>query len=76
MSLEDKVALVTGAGSGVGRASVLALLKKGCKVVLAGRRQERLEETVSLSNAREGQSLVVPTDITNPDAVKKLFEQI
>ena len=76
MSLEHKVALVTGAGSGVGRASVLALLKKGYKVVLAGRRQEMLEETISLSNGAKEQTLVVPTDITIPDAVKGLFEQI
>ena len=76
MSLEDKVALVTGAGSGVGRASVLALLKKGYKVVLAGRRQEKLEETISLSKGAKGQTLVVPTDITIPDAVIELFEQI
>ena len=76
MSLEDKVALVTGAGSGVGRASVLALLKKGYKVVLAGRRQEMLEETIALSNGAKEQTLVVPTDITIPDAVKGLFEQI
>ena len=76
MSLEDKVALVTGAGSGVGRASVLALLKKGYKVVLAGRRQEKLEETISFSNGAKGQTLVVPTDITIPDAVIELFEQI
>ena len=76
MSLEHKVALVTGAGSGVGRASVLALLKKGYKVVLAGRRQEMLEETIALSNGAKGQTLVVPTDITFPDAVKGLFEQI
>ena len=76
MSLEHKVALVTGAGSGVGRASVLALLKKGYKVVLAGRRQEMLEETTSLSIGAKEQTLVVPTDITIPDAVKGLFEQI
>ena len=76
MSLEHKVALVTGAGSGVGRASVLALLKKGYQVVLAGRRQEMLEETISLSNGAKEQTLVVPTDITIPDAVKGLFEQI
>ena len=76
MSLEDKVALVTGAGSGVGRASVLAFLKNGYNVVLVGRRLERLEETVSLSSGITGQTLVVPTDITIPDAVTGLFEQI
>ena len=74
--LENKVALVTGAGSGVGRASVLAFLKKGYNVVLMGRRLERLEETVSLSSGIAGQTLVVPTDITIPDAVTGLFEQI
>mgnify|MGYP001502245163 CR=1 FL=1 len=74
--LENKVALVTGAGSGVGRASVLAFLTKGYNVVLMGRRLERLEETVSLSSGIAGQTLVVPTDITIPDAVTGLFEQI
>ena len=76
MVLENKVALVTGAGSGVGRASVLAFLTKGYNVVLMGRRLERLEETVSLSSGIAGQTLVVPTDITIPDAVTGLFEQI
>jgi len=71
MPASNKVALVTGAGSGIGKAVALALMKEGYATVLAGRRREPLETT-----AREGggdKSLVVPTDVTNPAAVDTLF---
>ena len=66
-----KVALVTGAGSGIGRAASLALLGAGYAVVLAGRRKAELEQTASA--ATSGSPLVVPTDVSQPDEIRKLF---
>ncbi|MCZ7661013.1 MAG: SDR family oxidoreductase [Xanthobacteraceae bacterium] len=71
MAASRKVALVTGAGSGVGRAAALALMKAGYAVVLAGRRKEPLEETAGLG--KPGESLAVPTDVTDPASIKALF---
>jgi NAD(P)-dependent dehydrogenase (short-subunit alcohol dehydrogenase family) len=68
-----KVAIVTGAGSGIGRASAVALLRDGWTVVPAGRRAEALAETAAL--APNTRSLVVPTDVTSPDSVRALFEK-
>ena len=70
---DNKIALVTGAGSGIGRAVSLALQSAGYSVVLAGRRAEELEKTASQANASGGRMLPVPTDIGNPAAVKALF---
>ena len=72
--VRNKIAIVTGAGSGIGRHTTLALLKEGYTVVLAGRRIEMLEKTVSLWKA-ENQPMVVPTDVTAPDSVHSLFNQ-
>ncbi|HEY1601003.1 MAG TPA: SDR family oxidoreductase [Pirellulales bacterium] len=72
MSVRKRVAIVTGAGSGIGRASALALLRDGYCVVLAGRRQEALEETATESGARE-RALPISTDVGNPDSVHRLF---
>ena len=69
----NKVAIVTGAGSGIGRASALALLKDGWKVALAGRRADALEATRSAAGELAGNALAVPTDATDPAAVKALF---
>jgi NAD(P)-dependent dehydrogenase (short-subunit alcohol dehydrogenase family) len=66
-----KVALVTGAGSGIGRAASLALHAAGFQVVLAGRRAEQLEQT-----ADSTRMLVVPTDVSKPDSVRGLFSRI
>jgi NAD(P)-dependent dehydrogenase (short-subunit alcohol dehydrogenase family) len=68
-----KVAIVTGAGSGIGRAVALALLREGYAVALAGRRPEPLADTARLADAGE-RALVVPTDVANPDAVRHLFD--
>ncbi len=68
-----KVALVTGAGSGIGRASALALLNAGYSVVLAGRRADALQQTATLSGALAKNALPVATDVTDPTAVKALF---
>ena len=66
-----KVAIVTGAGSGIGRASALALMKAGFAVVLAGRRKDKLEETAAAG--KDGKSLVVPSDMTDPASIAALF---
>jgi NAD(P)-dependent dehydrogenase (short-subunit alcohol dehydrogenase family) len=72
MSLQRRVAIVTGAGSGIGRASALALLRGGYCVALAGRRLEPLEQTAAESAAGE-RALVVSTDVSNPESVRALF---
>jgi NAD(P)-dependent dehydrogenase (short-subunit alcohol dehydrogenase family) len=72
--MTERIAVVTGAGSGVGRAAALALLNDGYAVALAGRRKEPLAETAALAKA--GRSLVVPTDVTSPDAVAALFATV
>ena len=73
MNSSSKVAVVTGAGTGIGRAAALALLKDGYRVVLAGRRPEPLAEVVVLGHNPEN-CLVVPTDVSDPDSVKALFD--
>lgn len=72
--MDSRVAVVTGAGSGIGRAVALALLGDGYVVALAGRRREPLEETASL--ATEGESLILPTDVTDPASVDALFAEV
>lgn len=74
MNTPQKVALVTGAGSGIGRASALALAKEGYAIALAGRRQEALNETANL--AGKVPTLAVSTDVSDPESVKALFEKI
>jgi NAD(P)-dependent dehydrogenase (short-subunit alcohol dehydrogenase family) len=70
-----KVALVTGAGSGIGRTVALALLGVGYQLVLAGRRKEALEETVAMAGTGKGSALAVAADISNPAEVSALFSQ-
>jgi NAD(P)-dependent dehydrogenase (short-subunit alcohol dehydrogenase family) len=74
MTARTKVALVTGAGSGIGRATALALLNEGYAVVLAGRRREPLEQTRELAQANSDRALVVPADVTDPSSVQALFD--
>jgi NAD(P)-dependent dehydrogenase (short-subunit alcohol dehydrogenase family) len=69
----SKIAIVTGAGTGIGKAAALALLNAGYRVVLAGRRLEPLAEVIALSGAGE-RALAVPTDVSDPDSVNALFE--
>jgi len=68
-----RIALVTGAGSGVGKAVALGLLEKGYAVVLAGRRADMLEQTARESGSAESRTLVVPTDVRDPESVRALF---
>ncbi|MGA3400238.1 MAG: SDR family oxidoreductase [Acetobacteraceae bacterium] len=72
--MADRFAVITGSGTGIGRASALALMNDGWSVALAGRRKEMLEETASMKTA--GNALVVPTDVTEPAQVDKLFAEI
>jgi NAD(P)-dependent dehydrogenase (short-subunit alcohol dehydrogenase family) len=74
MRTEGKIAMVTGAGSGIGRATALALLEDGYSVVLAGRRREALERTVAEAGSAGGRALSVPTDVSDPKSVAALFE--
>ncbi len=69
--MTGQVAIVTGAGSGIGRAASLNLLAAGWSVVLVGRRPDALEETAGM--AKGGQTLIVPTDVTDPAQVDALF---
>lgn len=71
--MEKRVAVVTGAGSGVGRAVTLALLRAGYHVALAGRRRDALEQTVSEADEASSRALVVPTDVCDPEAIRDLF---
>jgi NAD(P)-dependent dehydrogenase (short-subunit alcohol dehydrogenase family) len=72
--MAERVAVITGSGSGIGRASALNLLASGWSVALAGRRKEALEETAGLATG--GKTLVVPTDVTNPAQVDALFAKV
>jgi len=76
MDASAKIAVVTGAGSGIGRATAHALLEAGWTVVLAGRRREMLDETAALTQARPPRTLVVPTDIRDQAAVADLFARV
>src|SRR5881396_2417173 len=71
-----KIALVTGAGSGIGRAVSLALHENGWALVLAGRRANELEKTAAQAKHSNGRMLVVPTDVSKPEAVRALFSKI
>src|SRR3990172_4736327 len=73
MSSNGKVAIVTGAGSGIGKATALALLKEGYSVALAGRRADALERAVKDAGAAASRALAVPTDVSDPVSVRALF---
>jgi NAD(P)-dependent dehydrogenase (short-subunit alcohol dehydrogenase family) len=73
---EGKVAIITGAGSGIGRATALAFLNDGYSVALAGRRADALAETAKAAGAAKERALAVPTDVTSQSSVKALFAQV
>lgn len=68
-----KIAMITGAGSGVGRTCALAMLREGWSVVLAGRRRSALEETKAMAQGTGDRALAIPTDVSDPDSVRELF---
>ena len=73
MTGDGKAAIVTGAGTGVGRAVALALVGEGYSVALAGRRADRLDETRSRAGDESARALVVPADVSDPESVRALF---
>jgi NAD(P)-dependent dehydrogenase (short-subunit alcohol dehydrogenase family) len=73
MASNGKVALVTGGGSGIGKASALALAEEGFAVVVAGRRPEPLQAVVNEIESKQGRALGVPTDVGQPDSARALF---
>lgn len=75
-SATGRIAVITGAGSGVGRASALGLLRHGWTVVLNGRRMERLEETQAMAGDDADRTLAVAADVSNADGVSALFAQV
>jgi len=76
MATNERIALVTGAGSGIGRASALALHAAGYSVALAGRRVAELEKTAAKADGGPGRMLVVGTDVSRPDSVNALFAKV
>ncbi|TMQ11156.1 MAG: SDR family oxidoreductase [Deltaproteobacteria bacterium] len=75
MTTHGRVAIITGAGRGIGKATALAFLRDGYRVALAGRHRDTLAETAAASGAGD-RALVVPTDVADPDAVEALFAQV
>jgi NAD(P)-dependent dehydrogenase (short-subunit alcohol dehydrogenase family) len=76
MDTADRVAVITGAGSGIGRAVALALGREGFAIILAGRRRDPLEATAAEGTAAGAPALVVPTDVSDPSSVRALFESV
>ena len=73
MTTHNKVAVITGGGTGIGKATALAFIKDGYRVVISGRRAEPLEETIKAAGVDSSRMIGVPTDVGNPEAVKALF---
>ena len=73
MTTHNKVAVITGGGTGIGKATALAFVKDGYRVVITGRRAEPLDETIKEAGVDSSRMIGVPTDVGNPDAVKALF---
>jgi NAD(P)-dependent dehydrogenase (short-subunit alcohol dehydrogenase family) len=73
---ETKSAIVTGAGTGIGKAAALALLRSGYRVALAGRRREPLEQAIAQAGADSTRALAMPTDVADPDSVAALFAAV
>jgi NAD(P)-dependent dehydrogenase (short-subunit alcohol dehydrogenase family) len=73
MAKSPKIAVITGAGSGIGKAAALALMRNGWAVVLAGRRKELLEGVAREGQAAGARALVVPTDVADAAAIRNLF---
>ncbi len=69
----SKIAMITGAGSGVGRSCALAMLREGWSVVLVGRRESALQETKAMAQGAADRALALPADVSDPDSVRDLF---
>jgi NAD(P)-dependent dehydrogenase (short-subunit alcohol dehydrogenase family) len=76
MSPSPKVAVVTGAGTGIGKAAAVALSKNGYRVAFAGRRREPLEQAIAEAAAPKGAAIAVPTDVSDPTSVRALFARV
>ena len=76
MPSTKKVAIVTGAGSGIGQAVALEYLSAGYHVALAGRRESALDETISLATDANDRVVAIPTDVSDPSAVRALFTKV
>ncbi|HMN78672.1 MAG TPA: SDR family oxidoreductase [Burkholderiaceae bacterium] len=76
MTPHNRTAIVTGAGSGVGKASALALLADGWRVALAGRRADALAATIAAAGNAGERALAIPTDVSQPDSVRALFDAV
>ena len=76
MSPSSKVAVVTGAGTGIGKAAAIALSKNGYRVAFAGRRREPLEQAIADAAAPQGAAIAVPTDVSEPASVRALFARV
>ena len=74
--MERRIALITGGGSGIGRVSALALWREGWSLALAGRREEALLETVAMGGVGDDRALVLPTDVSDREAVERLFAAV
>ena len=75
MASDGKVAVITGAGSGIGKATALAFLNDGYRVAFAGRRQEMLEDAIKETGDHASRAIAVPTDVSDESAVKNLFSR-
>jgi len=75
MNSQNKTAIVTGGGSGIGRAVTIGLSNAGYNVIIAERRMEPLQETISLTGNSDNQILAIATDVSNPDEVNNLFKE-
>jgi NAD(P)-dependent dehydrogenase (short-subunit alcohol dehydrogenase family) len=73
MAAHNRVAIVTGGGTGIGKAAALALLKDGYRVAVAGRRKEPLDKLIAEAGVEAGRALAVPTDVADPKSVQALF---
>ena len=76
MASQDKVALITGGGTGIGQAAALALSEDGWTVIVTGRRQEELDKTAALAKPGGGAITGITADVSKPEEVKRLFAEV